>query len=685
MSIPTGTVTFLFTDIEGSTRMWERRREAMQEALKRHDTILRLTIESHRGYVFKTVGDAFCAAFTTATDALESAVEIQRKIDKTDWGEAPIRIRMGMHTGTAEERDGDYFGRAVNRVARLQSAGHGGQVLVSSSTQELLADNLPEHIVLKDLGSRRLKDLDRPEHIYQAQIGGKEEQFPQLKTLDIRPNNLPVQVTSFIGREKEIDEIHRLLNAARLLTINCPGGIGKTRISLHATTELLDIFHDGVWFIDLVPVSGKDGMWQAVAGALSIRSETGIPLDNTVIDRLKNKELLLILDNCEQLVLEAAETAGALLAGCPDIKILATSREALSIPGETVYQIQPLSVPSAAEETQGEKSCAAGISEYESVRLFIDRALQIRQTFVVTNENAPALAQICRWLDGIPLAIELAASRVKMFSLKELYERLGDRFEALNRGLRTAPPRQQTLRALIDWSYDLLDEEERELFMKLSVFTGGWALKAAEVICGSTAPLPVTAPPAWRDFIDPDHNYTYKTEGSIATYNDIKPDLDVIGLLERLVDKSLVIANQTDGSTRFVMLETVRQYGEQKLNDSGKSRETLKRHLHYFLLFVENYMTQVEDVTQNIWDTPIREEYPNIQTALKISLTEKEYYEYGVRIISSLFTYWQYHGSEMEARVWLEQFYPFPDYIQDPLTRTWITLMFGWILSSTLD
>ncbi len=690
MAIPSGTVTFLFTDIEGSTRLWEEHQHSMQEALKRHDTILRTSIESHGGYVFKTVGDAFCAAFPTATDALASAIEIQEQVEKELWGETPIRIRMSLHTGTAEERDGDYFGRTVNRVARLEAAGHGGQVLVSSATQELLADNLPEDVELKDLGVRRLKDLERPEHIFQVQTAGGAGEFPQLKTLDIRPNNLPVQVTSFVGREREIQEIRDLLKPARMLTIAGPGGIGKTRISLHATAELLDAFHDGVWFVDLVPVSGEDEVWQAIASPLGIHAESGIPLAKTVPDRLADKEMLVILDNCEHLVEAAAKTAETLLALCPKVKVLATSREALGIAGETLYQIQPLSVPDA--ETADGKVNAEDLSEYESVRLFIDRALQIKQDFTVSNENAPALAQICRWLDGIPLAIELAASRVKLFSLPELHKRLGDRFKVLNKGLRTAPPRQQTLRALIDWSYNLLEDDERDLFTCLSVFSGGWTLEAAETVCGSSGPLPLNALPPWRDWMDPEHNYRPESGADVlfkmsdTTLRDMEPEVDVLDLLERLIDKSLVITDEEDGSTRFRMLETIRQYALQRLEESGQFPKTRRRHMEYYLLFLEDTIwTPYAEGKPVISDLPLPKEYSNITAALRTSLQKKEDHLYGCRFIASLFEYWQYYGMIKRGSSWVEEFQDSIHGIEDPLLRVFVCIMCGWIYQFIFD
>ncbi len=686
MAIPSGTVTFLFTDIEGSTRLWENHQHAMQDALKQHDQILKSTIETHNGYVFKTVGDAFCASFATASDALAAAIEIQQQVQTVVWEETPIRIRMALHTGSVEEREGDYFGRAVNRVARLEAAGHGGQVLVSSVTQGLLADNLQENIGLKDLGVRRLKDLERPEHIYQVQIPGHKEELPQLKTIDIRPNNLPVQVTSFIGREKEIQEIRDLLKPARLLTIAGPGGIGKTRISLHATAELLDAFHDGVWFIDLVSVTDQDTIWQAIATPLGIHEETAIPLQKTVTERIQGKEILLLLDNCEHLVESTAKATETLLRECPKLKILATSREALSIAGETLYKIKPLSVPDLVTSNglkKAEEFDAADLTEFESVRLFIDRALQVKQDFTVTNKNAPALAQICSWLDGIPLAIELAASRVKIFSLQELHKRLSDRFKVLSKGLRTAPPRQQTLRALIDWSYNLLEEDEKTLFKRLAVFSGGWTVDSAETICGSNDPLPVDDPPGWRDWIDPEHNHPYKSGLFLSQHappaETGTEGTDTLEILERLIDKSLVITDQLKDSTRFHMLETIRQYAKQKSESCGEAESIEERHMAYYTLFVEDIDHHIRWGNTGLWDPQYDVEYPNIRTCFETSLKRPHYYAYGCRIASALFEFWSYHGRIGEGRKWIDHLSDHIIEIKEPHLRAWTEIRCGWI------
>jgi len=410
-SPPTGTVTFLFTDIEGSTKLWENNAPAMQAALARHDDLLRSAIEEHDGYVFKTVGDAFCCAFTTVPVALETALEIQRRLISSEWEEiGPLRVRMALHTGAAEERDGDYFGPPLNRVARLMSAAHGAQVLLSLPAQELVRDQLPAGTSLRDLGEHRLKDLFRPERVYQLLAPGLPSEFPPLRTLDTYRNNLPLQPTPLIGREKEVSEVCDLLrhDETRLLTLTGPGGIGKTRLALQAAADLLDDFPDGTFFAQLATLTEAELLLPAVAETLGVREIGEQPLDESLKDYLSERRLLLVLDNFEQ-VLEAAPQVTELLAGAPGLKVLATSRTPLGLYGEKEYAVPPLSVPDVRHLPD-----LKSISQYDAVRLFIERAKSAKVDFELTNESAPAVAEICVRLDGLPLAIELAAARIKM-------------------------------------------------------------------------------------------------------------------------------------------------------------------------------------------------------------------------------------------------------------------------------
>ena len=413
-SPPTGTVTFLFTDIEGSTKLWERGPEAMSEALPRHDKMLRESIEIHDGHVFKTMGDAFCAAFSTATDALEAALEAQRRVLSSEWEQTgPLVVRMALHTGAAEERDGDYFGPPLNRVARLLSAAYGGQVLLSLPTQELVRDQLPEKTALRDLGERRLKDLFRRERVFQLTAPDLPSEFPPLRTLEGHPNNLPLQPTPLVGREREVAEvIQRLLaSETRLLTLAGPGGTGKTRLALQAAAELLEEFKDGTFFVSLAALIDPELVTSAIAAPLGVSEAADWPLEEGLKEYLREKKLLLVLDNFEQ-VLEGAQLVAQLLAACPGLKILATSRIPLGLYGEREYLVPPLSLPDLERLPSLEH-----LTQYEAVRLFIERAQDARPEFSVTNENAPAVAEICARLDGLPLAIELAAARVKVYSL----------------------------------------------------------------------------------------------------------------------------------------------------------------------------------------------------------------------------------------------------------------------------
>src|SRR5579871_4949806 len=479
--LPSGTVTFLFTDIEGSTHLWEEHPEAMRTALARHDALVRGVIERHNGHVFKTVGDAFCAAFPTASEAVHAALAAQQALISEPWP-APltIKVRMALHTGAAEVRDNDYFGQPLNRVARLLAAGYGGQALLSQTTYDLTHDALPPSVRLKTLGAHRLRDLNRPEPVFQLLHPDLPAEFPALKSLDnvFLPNNLPQQLTSFIGREREMAEIRSLLERSRLLTLTGIGGSGKTRLTLQAAAEVLGQYPDGVWLVELASLTDPDLIPQTVASALNLTEQAARSYTQTLIDHLQAKTLLLILDNCEHLIPACARLCYALLRICPRIKILASSREGLGIAGEMTYRVPSLSLPDSKQSLPLER-----LRQYEAVRLFIERAQLHKPDFTLTDQQAPALASVCHRLDGIPLALELAAARIRSLSVEEINTRLDNRFRLLTGGSRTALPRQQTLRALIDWSYDLLTDQEKRLLCRLSVFAGGWTLEAAERVC----------------------------------------------------------------------------------------------------------------------------------------------------------------------------------------------------------
>lgn len=618
MELPKGTVTFLFTDIEGSSKLWEQYPEAMSVALVQHNALLRRVIEAHRGYIFKLWGDAVYAAFDTAIDALNAAVEAQREFMRRSWGElGSLRVRMALHTGAAEVRDGDYFGPTLNRCARLLSAAHGGQILLSAATEELVRDALPQEASLRSLGQHRLKDLQRPEHIFQVVHPELLSEFSSLRTLNAVPNNLPIQLTSFIGREREMKEVKELLKQTRLLTLTGSGGCGKTRLALQVAADLLEDYPDGVWFIDLSVLADPALVPSTVAATLGIHEEPGRPALTTLAEALKPRTLLLILDNCEHLVGACAQLAETLLRTCPNLRILATSREALGIAGEVAWRVPSLSLPQPHELAQTDS--LARITQYEAIRLFIERAEAAAPDFTVTPHNIKAMAQICQRLDGIPLAIELAAARVKALSVEQIAARLDDRFRLLTGGSRTALPRQQTLRAMMDWSYELLNERERSLFRRLSAFAGGFTLEAAEAICA----------------------------------DEQIPSYEIIDLLTNLVSKSLVIFEERDEEARYKLLETVRQYARDKLLETGEAARVRDRHRDWFLAFAERAESALQGPEQALWLKRLETEHDNLRAALEWSSADPEM---GLRLASALWFFWYLRGYVSEGREWLNQF-----------------------------
>ena len=547
--LPTGTITFLYTDIEGSTRLWEQQPDAMQRALERHDAILRGAIGSNGGQVFRTVGDALCAAFPTAPQAVAAAAQAQRGLYAEDWAlESPLRVRIALHTGAAELQGGDYVGGSLNRIGRLLPVCHGGQVLLTQAVEQLGRDRLPEGTRLLDLGQQRFRDLAQPERVFQLVIAGLPERFPPLKTLDAFLNNLPLQLTSFIGRQKELEEVRQRLASFRLLTLTGPGGTGKTRLALQAAASAIESFADGAWLVELAPLADPVLVPQNIASTFGLRENPGQTLIELVADYLHGRNLLLVLDNCEHLIEACAQAADRLLHACPDVKILVSSREALGIDGEATYRVPPLSLPDAYELQEYEQ-----LARYESVQLFVERAKAVNSHFSLTPKNAPAVRRICQRLDGIPLALELAAARLKLFSAEQIAARLDDRFRLLTGGSRTALPRQQTLGAMIDWSYELLSEPEKALFRRLSVFAGGWSFEAAEAVC------------------------TGEVDGGLV----IEP-VEVLDLLAQLVNKSLVLVDEQGEESRYHFLETVRQYASEKLVASGEAAQVRYRHMIFF-------------------------------------------------------------------------------------------------------
>jgi predicted ATPase/class 3 adenylate cyclase len=619
---PTGTVTFLFTDIEGSTKLAQEYPEEMPALLARHNEILNQTIQAHNGYVFQIVGDSFSAAFHSASDALNAALEAQRSLHNEEWSPASIKVRMGIHTGAAQlindTLQTGYSGYATLALTqRIMSAGHGGQILLSGATRELVRDTLPVNSDLLDLGEKRLKDLLRPERLYQLNASGLPTTFPPLKTLDLFPNNLPIQLTTFIGRENQIAEVKQELNEHRLVTLTGSGGTGKTRLSLQVAADLLEKFDHGIWFIELAPLADPELIPQTILSAIGISEQPGKETIVLLKEYLHEKKTLIVLDNCEHLIEASAKVANTLLNAAPELKILASSREALGVKGELSYPVPSLSLPDPKHLPAIEQ-----LSQYEAVRLFIDRASLVSPHFDVNKENAPAIAQICYRLDGIPLAIELAAARVKMMSVEQISKRLDDRFRLLTGGTRTSLPRQQTLRALIDWSYDILTENERLLLRRLSAFAGGWTLEASEDVCSGDG---------------------------IETY-------EVLDLLTQLVNKSLVVVieHSQSGETRYRMLETIRQYAREKLLEAGESEILRDRHLTYYVKLTKQAEPELFRSNQVFWLNKLDDEVDNLRLALDWSLARNV--EAGLQLMVTPQLFWDARSDFREVESWLAQF-----------------------------
>jgi predicted ATPase/class 3 adenylate cyclase len=615
-NLPSGTVTFLFTDIEGSTKLAQEHPDMMPSLLARHNEILNQAIHLHDGFVFQIVGDSFSAAFHSTSEALNAALDAQQSLHNEAWWPAPIKVRMGIHTGASQLTDDkQYSGYATLASAqRIMSAGHGGQILLSGATRELVRDVLPANTELLDIGEKRLKDLLRPEHIYQLNIAGLPETFPPLKTLDAFPNNLPVQLTSFIGRENEIAEVKRELNDHRLVTLTGSGGTGKTRLSLQVAADLLEKFDHGVWFIELAPLADPDLIPQTILSTIGISEQPNKTPLEILKEYLHEKKALIVLDNCEHLIESSASVTNTLLNAASKIKILASSREALGVKGELSYPVPSLSLPDVKHLPTIEQ-----LSQYEAVRLFIDRALLVTAHFVVDKDNAPFIAQICYRLDGIPLAIELAAARIKMMSVEQISKRLDDRFRLLTGGARTALPRQQTLRALIDWSYDILSDNERLLLRRLSVFAGGWTLEAVEQVCSGDG---------------------------IEGY-------DVLDLLTQLLNKSLVVVMEgsQSGETRYRMLETIRQYAREKLMEASGSEIIRQQHLNYFMKLAEQAEPELYRSDQLRWLNRLDDELDNLRMALEWALATDV--ESGLRIAALPWRFWHARSYFREIGEWL--------------------------------
>ena len=590
----------------------------MPVLLARHHAILNQSIEVHNGYVFQIVGDSFAAAFHSASDALNAALDAQRHLYSESWSPSPIKVRMGIHTGAAQvevvPNETRYSGYATLALTqRITSAGHGGQILLSQTAHDLTRDKLPAQAQFIDMGERCLKDVVRPEHLYQLMVPDLPSEFAPLNTLESFNHNLPAQLTSFIGREKEMDEIKNLIAAQRIVTLTGSGGAGKTRLSLRVGSESLGQFPSGVWFVELAPVTNPALVPQTLLSIFNLREDSHRTALEVLINFLRPKTLLLILDNCEHLIEACAGISEALLRACPKLKILASSREPLSIAGEVPYRVPSLVIPDPDHLPSLEK-----LSDVDSIRLFMERATTAKSDFKLTKDNASFVAQICFRLDGIPLAIELAAARVRMLSPEQIALRLDNCFRLLTGGSRTALPRQQTLRALIDWSYSLLSEPEKTLFRRLAVFVGGWTLEAAESVCGEE-----------------------------------RAGVDVLDLLTRLVDKSLVFSEEARGEIRYRRLETIRQYSREKFFETDEVEVIRDHHLAFYVQFAEEAERQMRGPARRLWAKHLATEQDNLRASMEWGLARNP--EGALRIAASLTIFWTAGGFSVEGFLWVQK------------------------------
>jgi predicted ATPase/class 3 adenylate cyclase len=574
--LPTGTVTFLFTDIEGSTRLWENEPDAMARSLALHNETLCAAFEHNGGVVYSTMGDGMAVAFPSAVGAARAVLEAQRSLMVAAWPPETgvLKVRMGLHTDSAVLRDGQYVNPPLNRCARLMAAAHGGQILVSDATEALARAQLPDGAGLIDLGVHRLRDLAEAMHVFQITHPDLPRVFPALHSLDARAGNLPVPVSSFIGRAGELERARAALNETRLLTLVGVGGVGKTRLALQVAGQEVSRFGDGVWLCELAPIRDGGGVDDAVAAVFSLTARGGQSTRDILVEYLRNRELLLVLDNCEHLLAGVAVLVRVLQRSCSRLVILATSREGLGVDGEQLILVPPLVAPAVDADLEA-------TIDAESVRLFAERAAAVKPGFTVTAENAAAVAAVCRRLDGVPLAIELAAARVPAMTPAELARRLDRRFAVLTGGRRGAVEHHQTLRAAIDWSFDLLTEPEQRLLGRLAVFAGGCTLEAVEAVCG-------------KEGIDPD---------------------EVFESLASLVARSLVVAEDHGPESRYRLLETIRQYGEERLADAGETERWRARHGAYYAAFLAQVRERAHDRNEVFWVLRLSAEQDNLLAA----------------------------------------------------------------------
>ncbi len=612
---PSGTVTFLFTDVEGSTRRWEDDSPAMLAAIERHFVLLDEAIQANNGVRFKTIGDAIQAAFPTALDALQAAVSAQRALVAEAWGAiGPLRVRMALHTGAATPRDGDYLAPSLNRLSRLLAAGHGGQILLTEAARNLVRDQRPGDLQLRDLGEHHLRDLREAEHVFQVAGAGLPDDFPLLRSLTRETHNLPAQLTTFVGRDQEVRVVKERLqdSRVRLLTLTGPGGTGKTRLSLQVASDLIDVYADGVWFVPLSSITEARLVAGAIAGSLGLRETPGDDVKETLKHYLHAKQSLLILDNFEHVV-DAAPLVTELLASCPALQILVTSRAPLRVTGEHELSVLPLGLPSHQPGASMETLLAS-----EAVQLFVDRARSVRPDFALDAQNAATVAAICQRLDGLPLAIELAAARIRLLSPEAILARLDSRLTLLTGGDRDRPERQQTLRAAIAWSHDMLNAEEQALFRRLTVFSGGWTLEAAEAIA-----------------------------------NGAEPAVSALDCLAALNDNSLITVSDGEPTLRYAMLQTIQEFGAEQLVQRGEADAIGDAHARFFVALAseaEPYLTSPEAIP---WLDRLDADYDNFRAALAW-LGSRGDSVHAVRLAAALWRFWWLRGHISDGRAALE-------------------------------
>jgi predicted ATPase/class 3 adenylate cyclase len=635
-SAPSATVTLLFTDIEGSTRLLQLLGERYAELLAEHRRILRDAFATYGGVEEGSEGDGLYFRFSSARDALAGTIAGQRAIADHAWPDGvTVRVRMGLHTGEPAAAEAGYVGIDVHRAARISAAGHGGQILLSQTTHDLVGSRLPPDVTLADLGEHRLKDLRAPERLFQVVAAGLASDFPALRTVDARPNNLPRLLSTFVGREREIAEVKRILATAPLVTLTGPSGVGKTRLSLEVAGQLLDQFDDGVWVVELGTLSDPEFVVQEIATILGLGEEPGRPILATITDHLAGRRLLLLLDNCEHVLAAAARATDSILRASAGVRVVGTSLEPLGIAGEATLPIGSLSLPDPERSASSETILLA-----EAVRLFAERAAAALPSFRVNDRNAVSVARICRRLDGIPLAIELAAARVRALPVEQIAARLDDRFRLLTGGSRTAVPRHQTLRATMDWSYELLSEEERTVLRRLSVFAGSFSLEAAEAVAATGA-------------VDPG---------------------DVFDLLSHLVDKSLVVAGEATAEARFGLLETVRAYGWEQAAAAGEGEDARRRHRDWYLALVDRAAPEFfRGPEPREWVAILDLEHDNLRAALGWSAAAPDEQLAGLRMAAGLWRFWEIRGYLVEGRGWLERLLSATRNLESPLRADALT------------